>query len=185
MRSLEILVLLVALPVPVAVAAEPAIRHVDVFKSGTEGYHTFRMQTLARFSDDNGTTWSEPIELTAVARDLANKENGRASVVGPGGAICTSKGRLVAPVWKTVPFGVFTIYSDDHGRTWQRGEMVPGQNLGDENQLVELADGRILVDVRQQSGPHRWLATSRPGGCARQVVFRIAAAASKGTHCRS
>jgi sialidase-1 len=99
-----------------------------------------------------------------VARDLENKESWRASVVGPGGAICTSKGRLVAPVWKTLPFGVFTIYSDDRGRTWQRGEMVPGDNLGDENQLVELADGRILVDIRQQSGPHRWLAASPDGG---------------------
>ena len=262
MRSLGISVLLVAYPLHVAFAAEPAITHVDVFKSGTEGYHTFRipaietapdgslvalaearkhsqedpgfgkqdidlvckrstdggrtwsamkliedpgelwsaanpatvvdrqngrvwllylrsrpgrstltsrpgtddMQTLARSSDDNGATWSEPIELTAVARDLADKESWRASVVGPGGAICTSKGRLVAPAWKTLPFGVFTIHSDDHGRTWQRGQMVPGQNLGDENQLVELADGRILMDIRQQSGPHRWLATSSDGG---------------------
>jgi len=261
-RSLGISVLLVAYPLHVAFAAEPAITHVDVFKSGTEGYHTFRipaietapdgslvalaearkhsqedpgfgkqdidlvckrstdggrtwsamkliedpgelwsaanpatvvdrqngrvwllylrsrpgrstltsrpgtddMQTLARSSDDNGATWSEPIELTAVARDLADKESWRASVVGPGGAICTSKGRLVAPAWKTLPFGVFTIHSDDHGRTWQRGQMVPGQNLGDENQLVELADGRILMDIRQQSGPHRWLATSSDGG---------------------
>jgi sialidase-1 len=262
MRGSWLAAAMVMLPAGVALPAEPVITHVDVFKSGTEGYHTFRipavetapggslialaearkhnqadpgfekqdidlvckrstdggrtwspmkliedpgelwsaanpatvvdqqvgriwllylrskpgrstvtsrpgtddMQTLARFSDDNGATWSEPMDLTAIARDLENKENWRASVVGPGGAIKTAKGRLIAPVWKTLPFGVFTIYSDDHGRTWQRGEMVPGQNLGDENQLVELADGRILVDVRQQSGPHRWLATSQDGG---------------------
>ena len=122
------------------------------------------MQTLARHSDDNGATWSEPIDLTKVARDMRDKQNWRASVVGPGGAICTGKGRLLAPVWKTAPYGVFTLYSDDHGQTWQRGEAVPGDNLGDENQLVELADGRILVDIRQHSGPHRWLATSADGG---------------------
>jgi sialidase-1 len=87
-------------------------------------------------------------------------------VVGPGGAIQDKKGRLIAPAWKVAPFGVFTIYSDDHGKTWKRGQLVPGDGVdtGDENQLVELADGRILVDIRQPGGPHRWLATSSDGG---------------------
>jgi sialidase-1 len=261
-RGPWLLTVLAAFPVEVALAAQPVITHVDVFRSGTEGYHTFRipaietapdgsllalaearkysqadpgfgkqdidlvykrstdggrtwsamkviedpgelwsaanpatvvdrrtgrvwlfylrckpgrstvtsrpgthdMQSLARFSDDNGATWSQPVDLTAVARDLEDKDHWRASVIGPGGAIQTRKGRLIAPVWKTLPYGVFTIYSDDQGRTWQRGRMVPGDNLGDENQLVELADGRILVDIRQESGPHRWLATSGDGG---------------------
>jgi hypothetical protein len=42
--------------------------------------------------------------------------------------------------------------------------MVPGKHGGDEDQLVELADGRILLDIRQESGPKRWMATSRDGG---------------------
>jgi len=121
------------------------------------------MQTLARWSDDNGLTWSEPVDLTAVARDMDNPE-WRASVVGPGGAIQDRNGRLIAPVWKVVPYGVFTIYSDDHGQTWQRGEMTPGGEVCDENQVVELADGRILMDIRQTGGPHRWRTTSSDGG---------------------
>jgi sialidase-1 len=254
--------LLVLVAASGAAAGEPALTHVDVFKSGTQGYHTFRipaietaadgslvalaearkhsqadpgfgkqdidlvvkrstdggrtwsamqvvedpgelwsaanpatvvdrpsgriwlfyirskpgrstgtarpgtgdMQNLARFSDDNGVTWSEPVDLTAVARDVGEKRHWRASVIGPGGAIQTSRGRLIAPVWKVTPYAVFAVYSDDHGRTWQRGQMVPGDNLGNENQLVELADGRVLMDVRQTSGPHRWLATSTDGG---------------------
>ena len=256
------LLLLLMLPAGVAAPAEGVIAHVDVFESGTDGYHTFRipaielapdgslvalaearkhsqadpgfgkqdidlvckrsndggrtwspmqliedpgelwsaanpatvvdreskriwllylrskpgrstrtsrpgtddMQTLARFSDDNGASWSDPIDLTAVARDLRDKESWQASVIGPGGAIQTSQGRLIAPAWKVTPYGAFSVYSDDHGRTWHRGELVPGENLGNENQLVELADGRILADIRQTSGPHRWLATSRDGG---------------------
>lgn len=127
------------------------------------------MQTMARHSDDHGAAWSDPIDLTAVARDMAARDTAdtdrwRASVVGPGGAICTGKGRLMAPVWKTAPYGVFTIYSDDHGRNWRRGKLVPGDNLGNENQLVELADGRILVDIRQSGGPRRRLAVSSDGG---------------------
>ncbi len=120
------------------------------------------LQTLARFSEDDGATWSEPIDLTAVARDLQDNQ-WRASIVGPGGAIQTRSGRLLAPVWKA-PYGVFTIFSDDHGKTWQRGKLVPGGDHGNEDQLVELADGRILIDVRQSRGDARFRAVSSDGG---------------------
>ncbi|HID78567.1 MAG TPA: exo-alpha-sialidase [Planctomycetaceae bacterium] len=121
------------------------------------------MQTLVRYSDDHGTSWSEPVDLTAVARDM-DDAGWRASVVGPGGAIQTRSGRLMAPVWKTAPYGVFVLFSDDHGAKWRRGQLVPGENLGNESQLVELADGRILVDIRQTTGSHRWKAVSGDGG---------------------
>jgi sialidase-1 len=77
--------------------------------------------------------------------------------------IQTRSGRLVAPVWKVKPNGVFTIFSDDHGQSWQRGQLMPGQS-GDEDQVVELADGRLLLDIRQNSGPRRLLSTSTDGG---------------------
>jgi sialidase-1 len=54
--------------------------------------------------------------------------------------------------------------SDDHGRTWTRGDLVPGPQGGDECQAVELAGGGILMDFRQNSGPHRWQAESADGG---------------------
>lgn len=120
------------------------------------------MQVLARTSDDHGGTWSKPIDLTAVARDMAAPRWG-ASVPGPGGAIQTAKGRLIVPVWG-YPWRNFVIYSDDHGRTWQRGGSVPGGQAGNENQLTELADGRVLMDFRQCKGSHRYLSTSRDGG---------------------
>jgi sialidase-1 len=121
------------------------------------------MQNLARLSDDNGVTWSEPIDLTAVARDMSDP-HWRISVVGPGGSIQDDKGRLIAPVWRRDPPGVFAILSMDQGRTWQRSQVVPGGRGGNENQLVELSDGRILMDFRQDSGLHRWMAVSNDGG---------------------
>jgi len=132
-------------------------RSTETARPGTDD-----MQTLARRSDDNGGTWSEPIDLTATARDL-NDPAWRASVPGPGGAIQDRNGRLIVPFWK-MPFANFVIYSDDHGRSWQRGQFVPGQQGGDECQVVELADGRILMDVRQEHGSNRWLAESADGG---------------------
>ena len=132
-------------------------RSTDTARPGTDD-----MQTLARWSDDNGCTWSEPVDLTTVARGMSD-EAWRASVPGPGGAIQTRKGRLVVPMWK-MPFATFVIYSDDHGHTWQRGGFVPGAQGGDECQVVELADGRILMDIRQELGSNRWLAESTDGG---------------------
>jgi len=132
-------------------------RSTDTARPGTDD-----MQTLARRSDDNGRSWSEPVDLTGTARDMTDT-TWRASVPGPGGAIQTRTGRLLVPMWK-MPFGNFVIYSDDHGSTWRRGRYVPGNQGGDECQVAELTDGRILMDIRQETGAHRWLAESQDGG---------------------
>jgi sialidase-1 len=71
---------------------------------------------------------------------------------------------LAAAVWKVAPWGVFAIYSEDHGRGWKRGQPVPGNDVGQENRLVELADERLLMDYRRQNGPHRWVTVSSDGG---------------------
>jgi sialidase-1 len=131
-------------------------RSTETSRPGTDD-----MQTMARWSEDNGLNWSEPIDLTEVARDMQD-ETWTASVPGPGGAIQAGNGRLLVPCWKE-PYNVFVIYSDDHGATWHRSELVPGGDRGNENQLVELANGRIMMDMRQAWGP-RWRTISSDGG---------------------
>ena len=95
----------------------------NVRRLAREGYKEFVITgaNLARYSDDNGVTWSEPIDLTRTARDMADGR-WRISVPGPGGAIQNRTGRLIVPMWRFAPWGTFTLFSDDHGRTWQRGE---------------------------------------------------------------
>ena len=132
-------------------------RNTKTARPGTDD-----IRTLARHSADNGLTWSEPLELTTTARDLADPK-WRTSVVGPGGALQDRRSRLIIPVWRFEPWSVFAVFSEDHGRTWQRGGFVPGI-AGDECQLVELTDGQLLFDIRQHQGPHRWRASSRDGG---------------------
>jgi len=132
-------------------------RNEDTARPGTDD-----SQVFARTSDDNGATWSEPIDLTRVSRDFDDPK-WRLSCVGPGGMIQDRHGRLVAPFYKHEPFGTFALYSDDHGKSWQRSAFVPAQS-GDECQLVELADGRLLMDIRQETGSARSFSISPDGG---------------------
>jgi hypothetical protein len=133
-------------------------RGTDAARPGTDD-----AQLLARHSDDNGLTWSEPVDLTAVSRDMKDPQ-WHISVPGPGGMIQDGRGRLIAAAWRYT-WGVFAIFSEDHGRTWQRGQAAPGGGESNENQLVELADGRLLMDYRHEgAGPHRWMVESRDGG---------------------
>lgn len=119
---------------------------------------------LVRYSDDQGVSWSEPTDITSVCRDLTSP-TWRCTVVGPGGGIQDRRKRLVFACWKQdEPRGVFALYSEDHGRTWQRGACVPAPDGVNEDQVVELADGRLLIDFRQAEGEHRWLAASEDGG---------------------
>ncbi|MEA1949920.1 MAG: sialidase family protein [Planctomycetota bacterium] len=137
--------------------------------SATSRPKTRDMMTFARYSDDNAKTWSDPIDLTAVARDMDDPK-WRVSVPGPGGGIQTRSGILMVPIWGSTtdrgPDRNLAIFSSDHGKTWQRGKLAPLPNGGDENQLVELADGAILMDIRQnkQNKGHRLLTISRDDG---------------------
>ncbi len=119
-----------------------------------------------RYSDDNGMTWSEAIDVTEAARDIAQWHN---MVFGPGSGIQTRSGRLIVPAYghraRTNPVwrAAFALFSDDGGKTWRRGTWLDVNC--NENQMVELDDGRIVVDARQEGGtPHRWLADSQDGG---------------------
>ncbi len=133
---------------------------------------TANNQTWARTSDDHGVTWSAPRDLTRASRDF---DHWAAIFLGPGGAIQTRSGRLLLPAamkhdavsvlshtGSLSMLRAYVIYSDDHGQSWQRGALVHA--LTNENQLVELANGDILMDARQNAGDHRWHIVSSDGG---------------------
>lgn len=143
-----------------------------------EGYHTDRAapgyddprraRNYVLHSDDAGASWSEPLEIT---RQVKRPEV-RCAVTTCGIGIQLRRspcaGRLVHAVYQ---FGgqlareCYVIYSDDGGATWTQGApaAAPGGEWAGEPQVVELADGRILLNARTRTG-RRMVAVSGDGG---------------------
>ena len=127
-------------------------------------------------SDDDGVTWSRPHEITGSFEAFRSVYPWKDIAIGPGHGIQLRNGRLVAPVWfcdgssvnKHRPSLVSTIFSDDHGATWQCGEIaVPctGKFINpNETAIVQVPDGRVMLNARNESMPNRRLVvTSRDG----------------------
>lgn len=127
-------------------------------------------------SDDDGLTWSPPVEITATFDKFRPEYDWKVLATGPGHGIQLKNGRLVVPVWLSTGTGghahrpsvTSTIFSDDNGKTWQRGDIaVPNTDEWinpNETIVVQLADGRVMLNVRSESKSHRRLVTISPDG---------------------
>ena len=68
------------------------------------------------------------------------------------------------------PYGAWQVYaafSDDRGETWRYGDTAPEGTKGfaNEVQFVELSDGSVMLNARNQGGDKlRKIAMSRDGG---------------------
>jgi sialidase-1 len=114
-------------------------------------------------SDDDGTSWSKPVEIT---KDV-KQPNWTWYATGPGVGIQLKNGRLVIPcdnmVAGTRVMQAHVIFSDDGGKTWKLGGVV-GPHC-DESQVVELPDGQLLLNIRSYRGHNcRLVAFSRDRG---------------------
>lgn len=130
-------------------------------------------------SDDDGLTFSKPVDITAAFEAFRSDYDWRVLAIGPNHGIQLTSGRLVVPVWLSTGEGVgghrpsvtSVIYSDDHGASWHRGEFaVPNtKELVNPNEtvIVELADGRTMLNVRNESPRERRLVVTSPDGATR------------------
>ena len=115
--------------------------------------------------------WLTAVEITPAVAEFRKVYDWKVIATGPGHGIHLrhgeSSGRLVVPVWYSTGTGghahrpsiVSTIYSDDHGKTWVCGEVaVPNTSNWvnpNESTVVELADGSVLLNSRNESKPNR------------------------------
>lgn len=108
-------------------------------------------------SEDDGRNWSPPREITPLFDELRPHYNWKAVAVGPGHGIQLRSGRMLVCFWVSTGEGLGrhhpnrngVMYSDDGGATWRLGELIP-QVFANQNEAeaVELADGRVLVNMR-------------------------------------
>ncbi len=131
-------------------------------------------------SDDEGVTWTEPIEITSTFERFRPKYAWQVIAAGPAHGIQLTRGshqgRLVVPVWLSLGTGghahrpsvTATIYSDDHGQTWQCGEIAmpdtPEFVYPNETVVIQLADGQVMLNSRSESKSHRRLITTSADG---------------------
>jgi len=128
-------------------------------------------------SNDHGLTFTPPRDVTATLDTYRTRDGYDWTVmaIGPGAGIQLKSGRLLAPIWladspdrKHRPSCVSTIYSDDGGATWQCGQIIardsPGVPNPSEAYLVELADGRVMMNLRNESPRRRRMVATSPDG---------------------
>jgi sialidase-1 len=122
-------------------------------------------------STDDGVTWSTPRDISAATM----KPDWDWVATGPGIGIQLTrgphKGRLVIPSdhkrtlpGKQLEWNSYMMFSDDGGATWQIS--TPISAGGNECQVIERADGSLLVNTRMQGHWQglRGIATSTDGG---------------------
>lgn len=118
-------------------------------------------QLVLAYSDDDGRTWSKPINITEQTKD----KNWRILFNGPGNGISMKDGTLVfaAQYWdgKGTPWSTI-VYSKDHGKTWHCGTGVNEQTT--EAQVIELKDGSIMINARCNWGGSRVVGVTKDMG---------------------
>lgn len=121
-------------------------------------------------SRDDGRTWAEPAEITASTK----KDDWSWYATGPGVGIQLERGpkpgRLVIPcdhktLGDEVGYYSHVIVSDDGGESWRIAGVT--ENGVNECQAAELADGRLLLNMRRSRhnpAEHRAIAHSGDAG---------------------
>ena len=157
---------------PMMIAAPDAIHFLYCVNYGRLFYAS---------SHDDGVTFSTPVEITSVPDRFRSQYDWKVIGPGPGHGIRLKRGphagRMIVPIWLSTstgnnahhPSAVATIYCDDStGKTWACGDIVarPTADVPDPNEtsLAELSDGRVMLNIRNESTRHRRLISTSPDG---------------------
>jgi len=115
-------------------------------------------------SEDDGRTWSKPINITSQIK----QPDWCLVLASPGRGITMRDGTLVMPSQfqdtlanKRMPHSTI-IYSKDRGATWKIGTGARSNTT--ECRIVELTDGSLMLNMRDNRGGSRSICTTRDLG---------------------
>lgn len=161
----------------VVIADEKEGNLVAVF-SGNNGLWASNENNLSRTytstSTDNGQSWTPIVDITDQVYGGVYGEGTRHGLfTGSGSGIQLKHGKhagrmiLVVAARNDASWGGtmsnYAVYSDDGGKTWQVSKNAACTN-GDEAKVVELANGNILMSIRNRAKGHRLFSLSSDGG---------------------
>lgn len=122
---------------------------------GMDIYHTAQLVLVK--SDDDGKTWSEPINITSQVKD----PSWHFLLQGPGNGITMQDGTLVFASQyigaDRIP-NAGIIYSKDHGKTWHIHEHARTNTT--EAQVAEIEPGLLMLNMRDNRGGSRAVYTT-------------------------
>lgn len=115
-------------------------------------------QFMMVYSDDDGLTWSEPVNITRQIK----RHDWRMTFQGPGRGITMANGTLVIPIQhqegeSKIMHGLYPLhsgiaYSTDHGLTWHTHELA--HTVTSECAVAEIAPGTLLLTMRDETDSH-------------------------------
>ena len=112
-------------------------------------------------SEDDGKTWSEPINITSQVKD----PSWYFLLQGPGRGITMQDGTLVFPIQfidaTRVP-NAGIMYSKDRGKTWHLHNLARTNTT--EAQVAEVEPGILMLNMRDNRGGSRAVATTKDLG---------------------
>lgn len=127
-----------------------------------------RTECWLTHSTDDGVTWAKPINIS----DTASRPEWTWYGPGPGFGLQLASGRLFVPSYHAVAksgiYQVHSLFSDDHGKTWQIGGILRDETT--EAQAAIRTDGSLYINARnisprnQKEVRHRVTAVSRDEG---------------------
>ncbi|MEI8059134.1 MAG: sialidase family protein [Ferruginibacter sp.] len=119
-------------------------------------------QLVLTSSSDDGITWTTPYTITPQVKNPA----WHIFFQGPGNGIAMEDGKLIfaTQYWNEskVPYSTI-IYSNNHGLTWEGKILGPKSNTT-ESQVVETTPGTLMLNMRDNRGGYRSVATTNDLG---------------------
>ena len=126
---------------------------------GMDMHHTAQLMLVK--SDDDGKTWSEPINITDQVKD----PSWYFLLQGPGRGISMDDGTLVFASQyigsDRIP-NAGIIYSKDHGKTWHISSLARTNTT--ESQVAEIEPGVLMLNMRDNRGGSRAVSTTTDMG---------------------